>query len=145
MESNEIENLQKENEELKKELEKLRNLRQNQKKGMSNKASNGSPVTRAPWGYKYENKELVPSEHSQQVEELFQDFLSQKISLTKLAKKYDFSVNGLKKILTNFTYVSKVKFNGQVFEGSHPSLISSTLFNHVQNKLEKLGIGQKIK
>src|SRR3989344_7980914 len=142
MESNEIENLQKENEELKKELEKLRNLRQNQKKGMSNKASNGSPVTRAPWGYKYENKELVPSEHSQQVEELFQDFLSQKISLTKLAKKYDFSVNGLKKILTNFTYVGKVRFAGEMHQGSHQQLVSSTLFNHVQNKMEKLGIGQ---
>jgi len=110
---------------------------------MSNKASNGSPVTRAPWGYKYENKELVPSEHSQQVEELFQDFLNQKISLTKLAKKYGFSVNGLKKILTNFTYVGKVRFGGQVHQGNHQQLISSTLFNHVQNKLESLGIGKK--
>jgi len=145
MNSKEIEDLKTENERLRTELEKLRSLRQNQKKGMAIKASKGNPVTRAPWGYKFENKELVPSEHSQQVEELFQEFLSQKISLTKLAKKYDFSVNGLKKILTNFTYVGKVRFAGEMHQGSHQQLVSSTLFNHVQNKMEKLGIGQKIK
>ncbi|MBI2045591.1 recombinase family protein [Candidatus Pacearchaeota archaeon] len=143
MENKEIENLRRENDELKKELAKLKSIKANQKNGMVIKASRGSPVTRAPWGYKFENKKLVPGEHSQQVEELFQDFLNQKISLTKLAKKYDFSVNGLKKILTNFTYVGKVRFAGEMHQGSHQQLISSTLFNHVQNKLEGLGIGKK--
>jgi len=68
------------------------------------------------------------------------EFLNNKISLTQLAKKHNLSVNGLKKILANFTYISKIKFDSQVFDGNHPPLISSTLFNHVQNKLEKLGI-----
>lgn len=107
---------------------------------MDKKARDGSPITRAPFGYKFENKKLVPTEHSYQVQEIFQDFLNQKVSLTKLAKKYGFSVNGLKKILTNQTYLGKVKFGGQLHPGSHQQLISSTLFNHVQDKLEKLGI-----
>jgi len=107
---------------------------------MDKKARDGSPITRAPWGYKYEDKRLIQGEHSYQVQELFQDFLNQQISLTKLARKYGFSVNGLKKILTNQTYLGKVKFDGQLHQGSHQALISSTLFNHVQNKLEKLGI-----
>jgi len=107
---------------------------------MDKQARDGNHVTRAPWGYKLEEKKLIPSEHSFQVNDLFQDFLNQKVSLTKLAKKYGFSVNGLKKILTNQTYLGKVKFDGQTHQGIHQALISSTLFNHVQNKLEKLGI-----
>lgn len=107
---------------------------------MDKKARDGNPITRAPWGYKIENKKLIPTENSFQVQELFQDFLNQNISLTRLAKKYDFSVNGLKKILKNQAYLGKIKFDGQTHQGTHQPLISSTLFNHVQNKLEKLGI-----
>ncbi len=107
---------------------------------MEKKARDGNPITRAPWGYRFENKKLVPTEHSYQVQEVFQDFLNQNISLRKLAEKYGLSVNGLKKILKNQTYLGKIKFNGQIHQGTHQPLISSTLFNHVQNKLERLGI-----
>jgi site-specific DNA recombinase len=109
---------------------------------MDKQARDGNHISRAPWGYKLEGKKLVQGEHSYQVQEVFQDFLNQNISLTKLAKKYGFSVNGLKKILTNQTYLGKVKFDGQIHAGTHQALLSSTLFNHVQNKLEKLGIGK---
>tara|TARA_Y100000296_G_scaffold84667_1_gene118479 strand:- start:203 stop:982 length:780 start_codon:yes stop_codon:yes gene_type:complete len=108
---------------------------------LDKRAREGYHVTRAPFGYKLEEKKLVPKENSYLVQEVFQDFLNKNISLTKLSKKYGFSVNGLKKILTNQTYLGKVKFDKQTHQGTHQSLISSTLFNHVQNKLEKLGIG----
>jgi len=107
---------------------------------MEKKARDGGVVTRAPFGYALENKQLILAKHYYLVQEIFQDFLNQDFSLTKLAKKYGFSVNGLKKILTNQTYLNKIKFGGQIYQGNHQPLISSTLFNHVQNKLEKLGI-----
>lgn len=107
---------------------------------MDKQARDGNIVTRAPFGYKLEDKKLVPAEDSYLVAEIFQDFLNQKISLTQLAKKYNFSVNGLKKILRNQTYLGKIKFDGQTHQGNHQPLISSTLFNHVQNKLEEKGI-----
>ena len=107
---------------------------------MDKKVRDGSPITRAAFGYKMENKNLVPAEDSYLVQEIFQDFLNTEISLTKLSKKYGFSVNGIKKILTNITYLGKNKFNKQIHQGTHQQLISSTLFNHVQNKLDKLGI-----
>jgi len=110
---------------------------------MSKQASDGNLVTRAPFGYKIENKKLIPAQDSYVVQELFQDFLNKKLSLTKLAKQYNLSVNGLKKVLTNQTYLGKIKFDGQTHQGNHQSLISSTLFNHVQNKLEELGIKKK--
>ena len=107
---------------------------------MEKKARDGSPITRAPFGYKLEDKQLIPAKDSYLVQEIFQDFLNQRISLTKLANKYSFSVNGIKKILRNQTYLGKIKFDRQTYPGFHQSLISSTLFNHVQNKLEELGI-----
>lgn len=108
---------------------------------MEKQTRDGKIVTRAPYGYKIQEGELIHNpDTSYIVQEIFHDFLNQKISLTKLAKKYGFSVNGLKKILTNQTYLGKIKFDNQIYDGKHTPLLSSTLFNHVQNKLEELGI-----
>lgn len=111
-----------------------------QKKGMVKKAIRGNPMSRAPFGYNIVQGKLVPAQNFREVEEIFEEFLQGDLSLRKIAEKHDFSVNGLKKILRNFSYIGKIKFNNQVFEGEHKPIISSTLFNHVQNKLEKQGI-----
>ena len=111
-----------------------------QKQGMVNKASKGNLMSRPAFGYKLEKNKLVPAQNSEEVREIFEEFLNENINLSKLSKKHNFSVNGLKKILTNFTYIGKIKFNNEVHNGNHEAIISSTLFNHVQNKLERLGI-----
>lgn len=140
----EIKNLKKENEELKKEIEilkdKLKNRGAIQKKGMEKKASQGNVMSRVPFGYMLEGKKLVPARNFKEIEEIFEEFLDEKASLRKIAGKHNLSVNGLKKILKNFTYIGKVRFNNQIYDGNHESIISSTLFNHVQNKLERMGI-----
>jgi site-specific DNA recombinase len=135
--SNDITALKKEIEELK---AKIKEKAENQKKGMIEKASKGGVMSRAPFGYVMENKKLIPAQNSNEIEDIFQEFLNEKISLRQLAQKHNLSVNGLKKILTNFTYIGKVKFNNQVHNGNHQPIISTTLFNHVQNKLEELKI-----
>jgi DNA invertase Pin-like site-specific DNA recombinase len=106
-----------------------------QKKGMNEKASTGSLMSRTPFGYKLLDGKLVPAENFREVEQIFQLFLDG-LSLNQIAKKYNLSVNGVKKVLKNFTYIGKIKFDNQVFEGKHQPIVSSTLFNHVQNKLE---------
>lgn len=142
MEENEqtLDSLKKENEQLKEQIEKLKKLRENQKQGMVKKAQKGELMSRAAFGYKIENKRLVPAQNFKEIEEIFEEFLNENISLRRLAEKHNLSVNGLKKILKNFTYLGKIKFNNQIFEAPHQPLISSTLFNHVQNKLENLRI-----
>ena len=137
---NELETLRKENEELRKEIKKLKNRGEIQKQGMVKKAIKGGVMSRAPFGYLIENKKLIPAENKDEIIDIFEEFLNNKISLRQLAEKHSLSVNGLKKILTNFTYIGKIKFNNQIFEGNHEPILSSTLFNHVQNKLERLGI-----
>ena len=137
---NELETLRKENEELRKEIKKLKNRGEIQKQGKVKKAIKGGVMSRAPFGYLIENKKLIPAENKDEIIDIFEEFLNNKISLRQLAEKHSLSVNGLKKILTNFTYIGKIKFNNQIFEGNHEPILSSTLFNHVQNKLERLGI-----
>ncbi len=113
---------------------------ESQKKGMIKKFSEGKHMSRAPFGYDWDlrDKILIPAKNSREVEELFEEFLKEDSNLSILAQKHKLSVNGLKKILRNFAYVGKVKFDGQIHEGKHKPLVSTILFNHVQDKLEKL-------
>lgn len=136
----ELEQLKEENEALKKEIEKFSTIRENQKQAMIAKATKGKLMSRAPFGYSFVDGSLVPAENFHEIDEIFEEFLHENLSLRKLSEKHKLSVNGLKKILKNFTYIGKVKFNNQVFTGNHQPIISSTLFNHVQNKMERLGI-----
>lgn len=136
----ELERLRKENEILKGEIERLKEIKNNQKQGMMKEAIKGNLMSRAPFGYKIQDGKLIPAENFKEIEEMFEEFLNEKVSLRKISEKHKLSVNGLKKILKNFTYIGKIKFNNQIFEGKHQSLVSSTLFNHVQNKLERLGV-----
>ncbi len=105
---------------------------------MNKKFNDGNLVTRAPLGYKIINKELIPAENSFIVQEIYQNFVNSDISLTQLAKKYNLSVNGLKKVLTNVTYLGMIKFAGKTIQGKHTPLLSQELFNKVQEKLKRL-------
>lgn len=137
---NELEELKKENEILKEEIKKLKEKINSQKEGMRRKAKEGKIVSRPPFGYDLKEGVLTPNGNSLTVENIFLDFQEEEISLNKLAKKYGFTVNGIKKILRNFTYIGKIKFDGVAYDASHKPIISTTIFNHVQDKLERKGI-----
>jgi len=118
-------------------LETFRNSENKNIKRMKEKAELGRIMNRAPFGYKIENKQLIPDNQNKLiVQEIFRTFSEQNISLNQLAKQFNFSVNGIKKILKNFTYIGKVKFRGQIIQGKHEPIITPELFNRVQNKLE---------
>lgn len=113
---------------------------ENQKMGMIKKSAKGLHMSRVPFGYKRnpENGELIPAQNFREVEEIFEEFLLPENNLNNLSKKHHLSVNGLKKILKNFAYVGKIKFDGQIHSAHHQPIVSTTLFNHVQDKLDKL-------
>ena len=122
-------------------LESFRRFSKKSFQGMQDKASQGAIMNRPAYGYKLESKQLIPDEESSlKVQNIFHEFLNSSISLNQLAKKHSLSINGLKKILRNFTYLGKTKFNGEILPGNHIPIISSELFNKVQSKLESLGI-----
>lgn len=107
-----------------------------QKEGMSKIASAGSLVTRAPLGYSVINRHLIANEDSAKVHSLFHTFLVRNYSLSSLAKNFSLSVNGIKKILSNRTYLGEIKFNGKIHKGNHKPIISAEIFYAVQRKLK---------
>jgi len=110
-----------------------------QKSGMIKKSSQGKHMSRVPFGYQRNKKgELTKAQNHEEIIEIFEQFLEPEMNLRKLAAKHSLSVNGLKKILRNFAYIGKIKFNGQINEAKHSPILQATLFNHVQDKLDKI-------
>jgi hypothetical protein len=105
------------------------------KMAMIEKAKQGKVMSRPAFGYNLTNGQLVPNKDAQNVKLIFDEFGNGK-SLNQIAQQYGVSVNGIKKILKNFTYIGKVKFNSQISQGSHQPLISAEIFNRVQQKFE---------
>jgi hypothetical protein len=107
-----------------------------QKKGMQKMATIGRLQGRPPLGYEVVNGNLILNEDAIKVRSLFKTFLSRNYSLNSLSKNFSLSVNGLKKILTNRTYLGEIKFDGKIHHGTHPSLISPEIFYATQRKLK---------
>jgi len=113
-------------------------LNSNQKKGMMDKYKQGNLMARPAFGYKVINGKLeIEQENAERVKDIFSEFLKGE-SLNQISIKYSFSVNGIKKILKNFTYIGKIKFNSQIIQGSHQAIISPEIFNSVQRRFEDL-------
>jgi hypothetical protein len=109
---------------------------QSQKKGMQRMATIGRLQTRPPLGYDVINGNLTPNEEAVRVHSLFKTFLNQAYSLNSIAKNFSLSVNGLKKVLTNRTYLGEIKFDGKIHRGDHKAIINPEIFYAVQRKLK---------
>ncbi|MDH3324075.1 MAG: recombinase family protein [Candidatus Peregrinibacteria bacterium] len=107
-----------------------------QKKGMEKMATIGRLQTRPPLGYDVVNGNLNPNEDAVRVHSLFKTFLNRNYSLNSMSKNFSLSVNGLKKVLTNRTYLGEIKFNGRIHKGDHQAIISPEIFYAVQRKLK---------
>ena len=118
-------------------------LNSSQKKGMMDKYKQGNLMARPAFGYKVIDGKLeIEQENAETVKDIFSEFLKG-VSLNQISIKYSFSVNGIKKILKNFTYIGKIKFNSQIIQGSHQVIISPEIFNNVQRKFEDLEKNKK--
>lgn len=114
-----------------------RSSHQVHKNGMIRAAKDGRLMTRPPFGYKVINGNLIADEENREnVRLIFQEFSNGR-SLNQISRQYGISVNGIKKILKNFTYLGKIKFAGNIVQGNHSPLISSELFNQAQQKFDK--------
>ena len=110
---------------------------QKQKLGMQKMATIGRLQTRPPLGYDVQNGNLIPNEDASRVHSLFKTFLARNYSLNSLSKNFSLSVNGLKKVLSNRTYLGEIKFDGKIHKGDHPSIISPEIFYATQRKLKE--------
>jgi site-specific DNA recombinase len=102
--------------------------------GMDKKVRDGGFVNKAPLGYSFVNKALVPDDNAPKVRIAFEEFRDTNISLTQLAKKNGLTTRGLIKLLQNKTYLGYVKFDGE-YKGIHQPILAQELFDAVQGKM----------
>jgi DNA invertase Pin-like site-specific DNA recombinase len=117
------------------------NLREEVKKGMAEKASQGTYPGRAPFGYRNDTATRTIEIHPERAEiarHVFDLYASGRFSLLALSKELrhgrgtSISKTNLHKMLTNPFYIGRFEWSGQTYQGTHPALISPEVFGQVQ-------------
>ena len=120
------------------------NLREEVKKGMHEKASQGIFPGHAPFGYRNNKAERtieVDPVDSLIVQRMFQMYVSGSDTLTTITKAIRLetgktvSRGNVHRILTNRFYIGEFEWSGQRYPGTHPVFIPVGTFNDVQNVL----------
>jgi site-specific DNA recombinase len=127
------------------------NLREEVKKGMNEKASQGFYPGRAPFGYR-NNKDTrkidLNPEKAAVVKRAFELYASGRFSLKTLAKEIrkekgvSISRSQLGKMLTDTFYIGRFDWAGKKYEGKHERLVDDQLFAEVQSILHGLNRGK---
>lgn len=95
----------------------------------------GESLSRAPFGYTYLNKKLIPHpEHSKKLREIF-EMWAKNINYKEISEKFKLPPSTLYNLIKNPVYLGKVKYKGRLFNGKHKPLIDKGLFNSA-NRIE---------
>ena len=117
------------------------NLREEVKKGMSEKASQGIYPGRPPFGYRNNQGARTIETHPEKgatAVQIFEWYATGRYSLLGLAKELRYrsgtriSKTNLHKMLTNPFYIGRFEWGGQTYSGTHRPLISPGLFAQAQ-------------
>ena len=126
------------------------NLSENVRRGLREKLRRGEWTGWAPWGYMNDFKNhnvVLDPESAPFVRRIFEFYASGDHSLDEMLKiVHGWGVMGkkgkpvrkgsLSDILRNPFYYGMMRVKGELYEGSHPPLISKKLFDNVQKVLE---------
>lgn len=119
------------------------------KDNLAYKVSQGGYPMRAPWGYKFDNKNLVKAmpeaEHVQTFFNAYATGQHSSITLTELAESRaiqpprgeKWHAQTICKILRNPAYVGEIRWKGNTYPGKHEPLVSRETFRQVQAKLDE--------
>ena len=120
------------------------NLREEVKKGMCEKASQGTYPGRAPFGYRNNIAARTIEIHPEKgaiARRVFEMYASGRYSLLALSKELlyvtgtSISKTNLHKMLTNPFYIGRFEWSGQTYQGNQPSLITPELYVQAQSVL----------
>lgn len=95
----------------------------------------GEVLFRAPFGYVYQNKKLVPDpKNATKIREIF-EMWARDIDYKEISKKFNIPSSTLYHLVKNPIYIGKIKYHGELHKGKHKPLIDENLFNHA-NKIQ---------
>lgn len=117
------------------------NIRERTRMGMHERVKSGLWMggDGIPFGYDYDRELgiLIPNEHSEDVRKIF-DLYLQGYSTTRLAKMFDVaSDRHITQILDRVTYLGKISYNGEIFEGRHEAIVDEQTFEKVRLERQK--------
>lgn len=117
------------------------NIRERTRMGMHERVKSGLWMggDGIPFGYDYDKELgiLVPNEHAEDVRQIF-DLYIQGYSTTRLSRMFDVaSDRHVTQILDRITYLGKIQYNGEVFEGKHEAIIDEQTFRKAQIERQK--------
>lgn len=96
----------------------------------------GEVLYRAPLGYIYKNKKLVPDlENQYKVQEIFEMWAAG-ISYKSICEKFNLSTSSFYQIIKNPIYIGKIKYKNELHKGKHKPIITEELFYEVNKKNE---------
>lgn len=94
----------------------------------------GESVHRAPLGYSYVDKKLVPNQDAEKVKEIFEMWAAD-INYREICHKFNLIPSTLYQVIKNPIYTGKIRYKGQTYKGKHQPIITEELFN-AANKIE---------
>lgn len=117
------------------------NIRERTRMGMYERVKEGLWMGggRVPYGYDYDaNKNiLVPNADSGNISKIF-DLYVQGYSSCYIAKLFNLcNDTQVRNILKRKTYLGKIEYNGDVFDGKHTPLITQEVYDKAQEELSK--------
>jgi site-specific DNA recombinase len=133
------------------------NLSENIRRGMREKLRRGVWPIYAPLGYVNDrkNRVIIPdSERAPYIKKIFEVYATANFSLYELMQEVKtwgligrkgkpVHKSKLARLLQNPFYYGVIRFNGEMYEGSHPPLISKKLFDRCQEVLSQKSKPQK--
>ena len=88
--------------------------------------------TRPPYGYRIRAKKLeIVKEEADIVRQIFDDYIDG-LKIRELARKHEVNPMKIKRILENPVYIGKIRWKGELISGNHPIILSSDVFQKVQ-------------
>jgi DNA invertase Pin-like site-specific DNA recombinase len=92
----------------------------------------GEALYRAPFGYVYQNRKLMPDTNASKVQEIFEMWTSG-IDYKAIAQKSGIAPSSVYTIIKNPIYIGKIRYKDQLFNGKHKALITEELWNKANN------------
>ncbi|OFV67382.1 MAG: recombinase RecB [Candidatus Syntrophoarchaeum caldarius] len=105
--------------------------------GMDKKAKDGYVQYKPPFGYRFEDKRLVVvEEEAEIVKDIYRAYLRGN-STVQISRAFNVPRSLVYRILTNKTYLGRVKWGDNLFDGGHEGIVDEKSFQRVSELLKQ--------
>lgn len=105
--------------------------------GQDKKAKNGYAQQKAPFGYSFRGGELTTNKDEVIIIKAVQKAYLEKKSTLNVSREFGLPRSLIYQILTNETYLGKVKWKGELIDGRHEALLDIATYKRIRRIMNK--------